>query len=114
MDIDTIKIRLKEKGISIRSIARDLKASHATVKAVLDNTFIGTENRKHTILKHIENLLSDREDLNSLIYDNIDILYDTMLIAIKSAKLKNEQLDRLIPIYQKFSQLKKAKQQNEE
>ncbi len=113
MDIDNIKTQLKAKGISIRRIARDLNASHATVKKVIEHSYKGTDHRKRTIIEYINNLLSDREDLNTLIYDNIDIILCAFTIALKSPKVKSDSLDRIIPLYQKFSEIKKRNDKNE-
>ena len=116
MTIEEIKEELLRKGYTIRGISRYMNLAPSVISNVLNGKYSGAKSTENKVIKYVNDLISNKialEDLNSLIYENIDILYDTMLIAIKSAKLKNEQLDRLIPIYQKFSQLKKAKEQNE-
>jgi hypothetical protein len=87
--MSSYKAELKRRKISYRKIATDLSLSAATVNLVLDNKYTGSKDTEDRIIKHIEYLIQDKEDMNLIIYNNIDTMLKATHMLIKNPKLNN-------------------------
>jgi hypothetical protein len=82
----TLTEQLRKKGKSIRRIAAELKLNHSTVLQILKGNYPGSEDTKKKVIDYINFILIDKEDLNPIIYNNIDLFIKTFQNAIRDKK----------------------------
>jgi hypothetical protein len=108
------KAELEERKISIRSIASDLSLSHSVVSQVLANIYTGSEDTKKRVLDHIEFILQDKADLNSIIYEHGETFQKVLMSAIKNTKFDENETEMMIKVYRIIKNYNEARRVEKE
>jgi len=91
-----IKSLLKAKDLSGRQIAKDLKVDHTVVNSVINNKYNGAESTKKKVLLKIAFILTEKKDLNNIIYADAPLYVKLLGIAIKHKSFNDDETMNLI------------------
>jgi hypothetical protein len=102
------KTKLRNKNISISSIAKSLGKDKGLVSKILSDKYNGSEATKKEVIKYVEFLLKDKEDLNPIIYNNADLFIRALTFAMRSSKnFSDDEAQLLIDTILKLKKYKK-------
>lgn len=93
---DEVKSLLKDKSISMRSIADELGINHSIVVCVIKGSYNGSEATIERVWNHITMALQSREDLNPIIYNDAPIFVELLAIGIKHKAFNDEATSKFI------------------
>ncbi len=95
--------RLNEKGYSIRKFSQFLenngiKIGKSVISDIINNKYKGKESTINTVWLHINLLLADKQDLNLIIYPDIDLHIKVIMKCIKDKAFNDSETTRLIEL----------------
>lgn len=96
--MDTVQ-ELKKRNKTLRQVARELKLNVSIVSQVIQNKYTGSEETKIRVKKYITLLLQDKEDLNPIIYNDVELTMKVYYEALKSRKFNIDETGRIANIY---------------
>ena len=102
--------RLKEKDISYSALASMISEPRSTINHIVKGNYKGREETKKRILSKIELVLSDKEDLNPVLYENAKLTRKVFWNAMKSHKFNLEESKIIADVVTKLDEyIKKNK-----